>query len=108
MKIQNSASLIILAVALSAVPRPAAAQHTGTVAGVPVQIVVRLEPWHGNEVPTVTQHEVFVHQGRDLRPVTEWVPATGERAARICDPAFPPRILVASPSSLLRLAHTSR
>jgi len=108
MKIQNSASLIILAVALSAVPRPAAAQHTGTVAGVPVQIVVSLETRHGNEAPMVTQHEVFVHQGHDLRPVTGWVPATGERAARICDPAFPPRILVASPRSLLRLVHTSR
>jgi hypothetical protein len=81
MKIQNSASLIILAVALSAVPRPAAAQHTGTVAGVPVQIVVSLETRHGNEAPMVTQHEVFVHQGRDLRPVTGWVPATGEHAA---------------------------
>jgi hypothetical protein len=80
MKIQNSATLIILAVVLSAVPRPAAAQHTGMGAGVPVQIVVSLEPRRANEVPTVTQHEVFVHEGHDSRPVTAWVPATGEHA----------------------------
>jgi len=48
--------------------------------GAPVQITVSVEPKHGNEVPTITQQDVIVNQGRDRRPVTNWVPATGDHA----------------------------
>jgi hypothetical protein len=80
MKIQNLASLMTLVMALSVLPRPAAAQQTGTAAGVPVQIVVSVEPKHGHEMPTITQSEVFVQQGHNSRPVTSWVQATGNQA----------------------------
>ena len=56
------------------------ADQTDATAGTPVQIVVSVEPKHGNEVPTITQQDVQVYQGHDRRPVTGWVPATGDRA----------------------------
>jgi hypothetical protein len=80
MKIQNCASFITLVMALSLLPRPAAAQRTVMAPGVPVQIVVSVEPKHGHEIPTITQDEVFVHQGHSSRPVTGWVQATGDQA----------------------------
>jgi hypothetical protein len=80
MKIQNFASLIALVVTLSALPRPAAAQQTVTAQGVPVQIIVSVEPKHGHEIPTIAQNEVFVQQGHNSRPVTGWVQATGNQA----------------------------
>lgn len=48
-----------------------------TVPGVPVQMIVSVEPKKGNEIPTITLQDVFVHQGKDRRPVINWVPATG-------------------------------
>jgi hypothetical protein len=80
MKIRDFASLIPLMMLLFSIPRPTAAQQMGTAAGVPVQIIVSVEPRHGNEVPAITQDEVIVHQGHDLRPVTGWVQATGTHA----------------------------
>jgi hypothetical protein len=43
-------------------------------------MVVSVEAKRGNEVPTLQQNEVFVHQGHDARPVTGWVQATGDHA----------------------------
>ncbi len=66
-----------------------AAQHnassSGTAAsltGTPVRtiITVRQRHGHGDETPDITQRDVQVRQGRDLRPVTEWVPAQGQQA----------------------------
>jgi hypothetical protein len=51
-----------------------------TATGTPVQMVVSVEPKHGNEIPQITQQDVIVTQGRDRRPVTNWLPATGDRA----------------------------
>jgi hypothetical protein len=56
------------------------AGQTDATAGTPAQIVVSVEPKHGNEVPTITQQDVQVYQGHDRRPVASWVPATGDRA----------------------------
>ncbi len=78
---QKIATLIAPVVALlwlSWMGNAAAAQQTTN--GVPVQVVVSVEPKHGNEVPTITQHDVIVHQGHDVRPVTGWTPATGSNA----------------------------
>lgn len=69
------------AIGLFCMPHFAAAQQEGAAAtGVPVQIVVTAEPKHGNEVPEIAQQDVIVEQGRDHRPVTNWIPATGSHA----------------------------
>jgi hypothetical protein len=65
--------------ALLYIARPIeAGQATGQ--GVPVQMIVSVEPKKGNEVPMVTKPDIIVHQGKDVRPVTDWVQAAGERA----------------------------
>jgi len=80
MRIRNSPKLIALAMALLFIPRPAAAQQTGTAPGVPVQMIVSVEPKDKNPMPTITQHDVIVYQGHDVRPVRGWEQATGNRA----------------------------
>lgn len=80
MKIQNFAKLIALAMVLFSILRPVAAQQTGTAAGVPVQMVVSVEPRHGHEVPMIAQGDLVVHEGQDVRPVVGWVQATGNHA----------------------------
>lgn len=76
MKTQDFGRLIALAMVLFSIPRPVTAQQMGTAAGVPVQIVVSVEPKHGSETPAITQRDVIVHQGKNIRPVTDWIPAT--------------------------------
>jgi hypothetical protein len=61
-------------------PRSLFAQEKDAASGTAVQIVVSAEPKHGNQVPVIAQQDVLVYQGRDRRPVTRWVPATGEHA----------------------------
>ena len=80
MKIQDFAKLTALVTVLFSILRPAAAQQTGTAAGVPVQMVVSVEPRHGHEVPMITQDDLVVHEGQDVRPVIGWVQATGNHA----------------------------
>jgi hypothetical protein len=69
--------LIAVVMTLLCIPWAAIAQQAGTAPGVPVQMVVSVEPKQGNEVPTITQQDVFVRQGKVRRPVIKWVPATG-------------------------------
>lgn len=73
-------TVISIAMALFSIPRFVAAQEGKPATGVPVQIVVTVEPKHGNEMPQITQQDVIVNQGHDRRPVTGWFPATGDRA----------------------------
>ena len=80
MKIQNFARLIALVMVLFSILPLAAAQQTGTASGVPVQMVVSVEARHGSEIPMITQEDVIVHQGHNVRPVTGWVQATGNHA----------------------------
>jgi hypothetical protein len=61
-------------------PRSLFAQEKDAASGTAVQIVVSAEPKHGTQVPVIAQQDVLVYQGRDHRPVTRWVPATGEHA----------------------------
>lgn len=56
------------------------AQQPNSTEGTPVHMVVSVEPKHGNEVPTIAQQDVMVNEGKDRRPVTGWVPATGDHA----------------------------
>jgi hypothetical protein len=75
----NAIAAVCFFVALS-VPSIACARQNQAAVGTPVQMVVGVEPKHGNEVPAVAQQDVIVNQGRDRRPVTGWTPATGDRA----------------------------
>ena len=73
-------SVISVAMVLVSFPRFLAAQEGGAATGTAVQMVVTVEPKHGNEVPEITQQDVIVNQGRDRRPVINWTPATGSHA----------------------------
>jgi hypothetical protein len=67
-------------VAAFSIPNTVRGQQRDATAGTPVRMVVSVEPKHGNEVPLITQQDVIVNQGHDRRPVTGWVPATGDHA----------------------------
>jgi hypothetical protein len=75
-------SMFLFAAAFSTLTfaSPQKNDQTDAATGTPVQIIVSVEPKHGNEIPMITQQDVIVNQGRDRRPVTNWVPATGDHA----------------------------
>ena len=51
------------------------AQQQPTAPGVPVTVVVALEPKRGQTMPPIEAQDITVSQGRDKRPVTAFVPA---------------------------------
>src|SRR5579864_3136726 len=57
------------------------AQEAPATGGVPVHIVVTVEPRHGSEVPVINREDVKVNQGKDRDTVTDWIPAQGDHAA---------------------------
>jgi hypothetical protein len=62
----------------------AAATATGQTSpanGVPVRTVITVEAHKGTNPPTIGREDVMVAQGHDRDAVTEWQPATGDRAA---------------------------
>jgi hypothetical protein len=48
--------------------------------GVPVHVVVTVEPRHGSNVPVINREDVMVFQGHDRAKVTDWLPLQGEHA----------------------------
>jgi hypothetical protein len=56
------------------------AQQPAASEGVPVHIVVTVEPKHGSNAPVVHKEDVMVYEGRDRDPVTDWIPLQGDRA----------------------------
>jgi hypothetical protein len=48
--------------------------------GVPEHLVVTVEAHHGSEVPVINREDVMVMEGKERDPVTEWIPAQGDRA----------------------------
>lgn len=80
MSTRHSGIRTFLALVLSLVGMRAVAEQSAAAQGVPVNMVVSVEPKHGNNVPTITQSDVMVYQGHDRHPVTNWVPANGNRA----------------------------
>jgi len=74
-----ASALAALAVGLCGVSL-LAAQQSPADSGIPVHLVVTVEPHHGSEAPTVKREDVMVYEGKDRDPVTEWVPAQGDRA----------------------------
>jgi hypothetical protein len=77
MNMQKVATLVPVLLALFLIPHSVAAHQTATPTGIPVRMVVSIEPKKGSEMPTITQQDVIVHQGKDVRPVTGWVQAAG-------------------------------
>lgn len=57
------------------------AQQTTSEKGIPAHMLVTVEPHRGASVPAVNREDVMVYEGKDRDPVTEWVPAQGDRAA---------------------------
>lgn len=56
------------------------AQQAPAANGVPVQMIVTVEPRHGSEMPFISKQDVMVYQGRNRNQVTDWIPAQGDRA----------------------------
>jgi hypothetical protein len=48
--------------------------------GIPVHVVVTVEPRHGSNVPVINREDVMAYQGRERAKVTDWIPLQGERA----------------------------
>src|SRR6201981_3322298 len=78
--------IVIIAGALLAVTALAAgglwsvvAQQTSST-GVPVHMVVTVEPRHGSNVPDINREDVMVYQGHDRAKVTDWLSLQGEHA----------------------------
>jgi hypothetical protein len=78
---RHIATAILLTVILFSFIAQAGAQQAGADQGVPVQMIVSVEPKHGHELPMITLQDVMVYQGHDRRPVTGWVPAKADKAA---------------------------
>jgi hypothetical protein len=55
------------------------AQEPGN--GVPVRILVTVEPHHGSNPPLINREDVMVFEGKDRDTVTDWVPAQAEHGA---------------------------
>jgi hypothetical protein len=53
------------------------AQQEPSAPGVPVNIVISLEPKRGNTIPPVEAQDITVQEGREKRPVTRLVPLEG-------------------------------
>jgi hypothetical protein len=53
------------------------AGQQATAPGVPVSIVITLEPKRGKTIPPIEQQDITVQEGRDKRPVTGLVPLQG-------------------------------
>jgi hypothetical protein len=77
---QHLASAISLALVLFSLTAPAWAQQSAADQGVPVQMIVTLEPKHTKVIPEITQQDVMVYQGHDRRTVTGWIPVKGDKA----------------------------
>jgi len=67
------------ATALTAGLWPVVAQQAPST-GVPVHIVVTVEPRHGSNIPVIHREDVMAYQGRDRAKVTDWIPLQGEHA----------------------------
>jgi hypothetical protein len=60
--------------------RSLSAQQAATADGIPVRMVVTVEPHRGSTIPVVNREDVMVYEGKDRDAVKEWIPAQGEHA----------------------------
>src|SRR5277367_11852 len=75
-----SLATVVLLAGVLASSTLAAAQEDSTQAGVPVQMVVTVQPRKGSTLPDISREDVMVHQGRDRRKTLDWVPLQGDHA----------------------------
>jgi hypothetical protein len=75
-------AIFLLGLTSFLIPWPARAQKTMPEPGSAdsVQMIVSVEPKHGNQLPVITQQDVMVYQGHDRLNVTGWIPAKGDKA----------------------------
>jgi hypothetical protein len=71
---------VVLAVAAIAGGLSSALAQEASSTGVPVHVVVTVEPRHGSNVPVINREDAMVYQGHDRAKVTDWIPLQGERA----------------------------
>ncbi len=71
-RVFEAACLVAAALPLLAAPQSSS--------GVPVSMVVTLEPRRGKTIPPIEQQDLSVSQGKDKRPITGFVPLQGEHA----------------------------
>jgi hypothetical protein len=71
---------VLLAVAVLASGLWSAMAQEASSPGVPVHVVVTVEPRHGSSVPVINREDVMVYQGHDRAKVTDWLPLQGEHA----------------------------
>lgn len=60
---------------------PLFARQDANAAGVPVSVVVTLEPRRGKTIPPVEAQDILVREGRDRRPVTGFTPLQGQQGS---------------------------
>ncbi len=70
----------LLAVAALASGLWSAVVQEASPTGVPVHVVVTVEPRHGSSVPVINREDVMVYQGHDRKKVTDWLPLQREHA----------------------------
>jgi hypothetical protein len=58
----------------------AIAQPAPTASGIPVHMIVTVEPKKGSEVPAVNREDVMVFERKIRDQVTDWIPAQGDHA----------------------------
>ena len=73
-------ALFVVVTAFLGTVQTGAAQESASPAGPAVNMVATVEARHGSNVPTITQDDVMVYQGRDRDKVTGWLPLQGDRA----------------------------
>lgn len=73
--------LFFPAVFFFAVVSTAVSQQPADSTGVPVHVVVTVEPRKADQAPTINRDDVMVYEGHDRDRVTDWVPAQGDNAA---------------------------
>ena len=72
--------LILALIAGLGVRQSAVAQQGAAPNGIPVHMIVTVEPKHGANAPVINREDVMVYEGRDRDTVTDWVPLQGDRA----------------------------
>jgi len=76
----TSVLLFTVLMFLTGVTAGSQAQQAQAAGGVPVHLLVTVEPKHGSNVPEIKREDVMVFEGRDRDQVTDWSSARGDRA----------------------------
>jgi hypothetical protein len=79
MRKSTSIFIVIGAVCLAASTAPLVARQQSA-PGVPVSMVITLEPKRGKTIPPIEQQDLTVSEGKDNRPITGLLPLQGEHA----------------------------